>query len=335
MDIGRKKNLMDFAKNNARLIVLVALILIGRFSSPRFLSTQNFRNILFQISIVGFLALGQTILMIAKEIDLSMGSLMAFAPISAIVIVENTIYSSSSIVQPGNSIIDGLALIIITTLLMGGIIGFFIGLIRVKLYVPSLIITLGLLYALRGGSYVLSGGHPFYMTMLEGFAWLGETDFYFIPVSFLFWLGLIIITGLLFKYTKVGNIIYAIGGNEEAAKFSGINVNRWKLYLFTFSGFCASISALIYSSRLVAVEVNQGSGYELTAVAIAVIGGATIQGGKGSIKGAFIGTLIFGVLLNVISMIGLVSWYNEVLFGLVIIGSAFLYKNEELLGRSS
>jgi ribose/xylose/arabinose/galactoside ABC-type transport system permease subunit len=195
----------------------------------------------------------------------------------------------------------------------------------VKGPVPSLIVTLGMLYALRGIAYILSGGHPLYFTRLAGFKLLGTAKIASIPFSFVVYLTIGILGILILRYTKIGTRIYATGGNEKAAIYSGVKTDLWKICAFTVSGLCASVGALIYSSRLESVEAAQAAGYELQAVAIVIIGGTTLEGGKGTILGTILAGLIIGIVINLITMVGLVVWYQTIILGILVITATFAY----------
>jgi len=325
-DVTARNNFLDFFKNNALIFILIMAFVLGIFTSKNFLKVYNLQNVFINVSMIGVLAIGQTLVMLSKEIDLSVGSLMAFSPIAAISITQLIMAPFGiKVIQGGNYLASGMFLIIFFTIIVSCFIGFLNGLINVKAKVPSLIVTLGMLYALRGIAYILSGGHPLYFTRLQGFKWLGTSNLFKAPVSFLVYLAIGIIVIFVLKYTKVGARIYATGGNEKAAIYSGVNTDFWKIIAFTFSGFCAGVSALIYSSRLESVEAAQATGYELAAIAIVVIGGTTLEGGRGSILGTILAGIILGIVINIITLLGLVIWYQTIIIGFIIIAATFAY----------
>jgi ribose/xylose/arabinose/galactoside ABC-type transport system permease subunit len=313
-------------KRGGLLIALVLLIAAGAAASPRFLSVGNLQNILISVSTIGILALGQTAVMLVRQVDLSAGSLMAFAPISAISIAAALLAGAEvPVIEGGNYVVNGMGLIVLGTLVVSVAAGLANGLITVKLDVPSLIVTLGMLYIFRGGAYLLSGGHPLYMTQLEGFNWLGNEHVIGLPLSFLVFLALGAASMLVLKYTRVGTRVYSTGANETAARFSGVSTDFWKIAAFGYSGFCAGLASLIYSSRLESVEAAQATGYELIAIAIVVIGGTTLQGGRGGMAGTILAALVLGVVINILSLLGLVIWYQTIIIGLVIVAAVFFY----------
>jgi len=334
-EINKEKLFLNFVKNNILILILIAVFLLGIAVSKSFTRIYNIQNILINISTIGVLALGQTLVMLVKEIDLSQGSLMAFSPIAAISLSQLILSKFDlKVIQGGNYVVTGMSLIIIFTIVVGILTGLISGLINVKGKVPSLIVTLGMLYALRGIAYILSKGHPLYFTRLQGFKWLGTSKLFNIPICFVVYLAIGIIGILLLKYTKIGPRIYSTGGNEKAAIYSGVKTDLWKIIAFAFSGFCAAIGALIYSSRLESVEAAQAAGYELSSIAIVVIGGTTLEGGRGSIFGTIMAGMILGIVINIITLIGLVVWYQTIIEGLIIISATFAYIYKRMTGRA-
>lgn len=308
-------------------LLMAALLAVGAWGaalSPTFLTGPNFRNIMLNVSIVGVLALGQTLVMIMRQIDLSVGSLMAFAPILAINLTESVVsLSGGRLIQGGSYVTGGTGYIIVLTVVVATLVGILNGVLVVRGLVPSLIVTLGMLYALRGATFNLSGGHSLYLTDLDGLRWLGATAAYdLFPVSFIFFVGLSVVVIAILKYTKVGPRIYAIGANERGAVYSGLDPRRWKLLGFAFSGFCAGVAALFFSARLVSVEASQGSGLELEAIAIAVVGGTTLAGGRGSMLKTVLASLLLALVINIASLLGLVVWYKSIILGLIIVVAA-------------
>mgnify|MGYP005859580461 CR=1 FL=1 len=280
--IPRQSALVGLLKRNILVLILLFLFALGTLVSPNFIKLYNIQNILISVSTLGVLALGQTLVMLVRQVDLSLGSLMAFGPIAAISLAELILSPfGTQVIQGGNYLAAGMVLIIVLTIVVSTVVGLLNGFITVKGRVPALIVTLGMLYALRGTAYILSGGHPLYFTRLQDFKWLGTSKLFdTVPVCFLIFLVIGVIALLVLKYTKVGPSIYSTGGNEKAARYSGVNTGSWKILAFAFSGFCAAVAALIYSSRLESVEAAQAAGYELSSIAIVVIGGTTAAAGE-------------------------------------------------------
>ena len=312
----------DYLKNSPLGIGCVVLIVAGMLSDPSFMTLFNFQNIIRSACILGTVAIGMTLVMLIKEIDLSVGSLMAFCPILAI---DITVWVMSQLgvnaIQGGQYLVAGAGLFIALTLLIGLAAGLFNGFLVTRVKIQSLITTLGVLYAARALAYILSGGHSVYLTKLPGVKWIGAGDVLGIPTPMIIFL-LLGFSGLfLMRKTTVGRYIYAIGGNETAAKYAGINTAAWKLGVFAFCGFCAALAALMYSSYLASTDPQQAFGYELSAIAIVVLGGTTMEGGLGGLGGTILAALMLGILNNIIELIGLRIWYQQVIVGCVIIAA--------------
>lgn len=324
-------------RGNMLVLILLGLAFVaGALMSPTFLVASNLQNIMLSASIVGVLAVGQTPVMLLREVDLSMGSLMAFAPIAAIELTGIIFgFFGTNVIQGGNYVVNGLVMIMALTIVISALVGLLNSVLTVKAAVPSLIATLGMLYALRGASYVLSGGNPLYLTDLDGFAWLGTHKvFSFFPVSFVIFVIVGVLAILVLRYTRVGPAIYATGGNEKAAIYSGVNTGRWRIAAFVFAGVCSGIAALFYSSRLASVEPAQAGGYELTAIAITVIGGTTLAGGRGTIAGTMLASLVLAIVINIMTLEGVMVWYQTIISGAIIIVAAFIYLHTVRTGRS-
>ena len=322
-DIFTEETVMNLVKRSPLLLGGVALFIIGIFADQAFLTLFNIQNLLRTSSILGTLAIGVTIVMLIKEIDLSVGSLMAFTIILAIELtakVESSLFGIMAI-QGGHYMIHGIGFLIVFTLLIGLLVGVFNGILVTKLKIQSLITTLGVLYAARALSYIISGGHSIYLTKMKQLHWIGGGSVLGVPTPLIIFLVVGGIAAFLLKYTVVGRRIYAIGGNEKAALFAGINTNAWKLATFAMSGFCAGLAALMYSSYLASADPQQAVGYELSAIAIVVLGGTTLEGGRGKVSGTLLAALVLGILNNILELIGLRIWYQQVIVGCIIIAA--------------
>ena len=302
---------------------IVILFIVGYCMDPTFTTVFNIQNLVRYSAILGTLALGMTIVMLIKEIDLSVGSLMAFNIILAIKISVFIKYLFGIKALEGmHYLTSGMWLMIIFTLGIGVSIGLLNGVITTKTRVKSLITTLGVLYATRGLAYMISVGQATYLAKLEGFLWLGGGNISILPINFIIFMVLGLALIVLLRYTFIGRRIYAIGGNEKAARFAGINTDLWKILVFGFSGFCASLSSLMYSSYLASADPQQAYGYELSAIAIVVLGGTTLRGGQGGIGGTILAAFLIGILNNILELSGLRIWYQQVIIGLIIIITA-------------
>lgn len=315
------------------LILIAASIIAGLLLSPSFLSVPNLQNIMFSCCVYGILAIGQTMVMLVKEIDLTIGSMIAFSTLLAIDLNGRILGVKG--IGSGNFVQGNWTLIVLLALAIGVVMGFIIGAIVVFCRIPSLIATLGVMTAISGYVYILSGGYSLYLTKMANVKWLGNATVGVIPVCFIIFLCIGAILWLLLKFSKFGARIYAVGGNERAAQYAGINTGKWKIIAFTISGFCAAVAAVIYCSRNQAAGALQGSGYEMTAIAICVIGGVTLEGGKGELLGTMLAALTLSIILNILSLVGLKSWYQTLTCGLIIIAAALMhnYKSDSYTRR--
>lgn len=284
---------------------LVALLLLGAVMavlSPVFLSPQNLLNVGIQAAVVAILAFGQTFVIVSAGIDLSVGSVAA---LSAIV----TGYTASTQgVSPVLAILLGLA--------TGVACGFVSGSLVAYGRLPSFIATLAMLSIARGLALVLSGGVP--LPQPPAVAWFGRTIGGWLPIPVLIMLVLGGLASFILNRTYTGRAMYAIGGNEEAARLSGINVRRQQLIIFSLAGFFSAVAGMVLAGRLASGQPQAAAGYELDAIAAVVIGGASLAGGQGRAFGTFVGALVLAVIRNGLNLLNVSSFWQQVVIGVVI-----------------
>lgn len=298
------------------------LVIIGISTNDSFATLYNIQNLLRYVAIIGTLSIGVTTVFLMKEMDLSIGSLLALNIILA-VYITSWVYGQfgAVVIGPSKYILTGMYPVIILTILTGTAIGFLSGLITTTARISSLITTLGIMYAARGLSYILTNGQAVHFSKMPSFQWLGSENVLNLPANFL--LFLLLGTGMAFliRYTVVGRRIRAIGGNPDAARLSGINVRRWIIGAMAFSGFCSGLAAFMYSSYMASADPGQGVGYEFAAIATAVFGGTTLEGGKGSIFGTMFSACVIGLLNNIMELNGVNIFYQNLILGLIIIAA--------------
>lgn len=286
------------------LIAFVILCVILSVITPNFLTLTNISVIVKQVSINALLAFGVTFVIITGGIDLSLGSIVAVTGVVAASFAHPDTYP--------------LPVPLLMGLLVGILFGAFNGFIITKAKVPAFIVTLGTMTIGRGLALILSKGRPV-SNLSDSFNFIGGGTIGGIPVPIIM-LGIIfMICLLMLKKTTTGRYIYAIGGNEQAAKASGIDVNKVKLFVYTLSGALAAIAGIVLASRITTGQPNIGAGFELTAIAAAVIGGTSTSGGIGSITGTLIGALLIGVISNSLDLLNVSSYYQQVIMGAIII----------------
>jgi erythritol transport system permease protein len=301
-------------------IALIAVTVFFSIAAPNFLSAGNLILVSKHVALNAFLAMGMTFVIITGGIDLSVGSIVGLCGMVAGFLVLNGVD-----LQIGYTVYFNVAEIVLITLLVGILIGAVNGLLITKLNVAPFIATLGVLYVARGLALLSSDGRTFPNLIGKpdlgntGFGFLGAGRLLGVPVSI--WILIVVALGAAYiaRYTPLGRHIFAVGGNERAARISGVRVNLIKMFVYMFSGFCAAIVGLIISSELMASHPATGESFELNAIAAAVLGGTSMSGGRGTIGGTIIGAFVIGILSDGLVMMGVSSFWQMVIKGLVII----------------
>jgi inositol transport system permease protein len=303
----------------APLIFLVLMMSVFAVLEPRFLDPTNLFNVMRQISITGLIALGMTFVILTAGIDLSVGSMLALAGIIAAATAKGSAGNTLSLDpdQPGGyGWFAGLSVAIGIGLLCGFIQGSAI----TRLKVPPFVVTLGGLSIFRGLTLWFSGGGP-----ISGFdpdiRWWGQGLIGPVPVPVILFLTCAVICHVVLRHTRYGRNVYAVGGNPEAARLSGLPVNRIILSVYVIVGFFAGLAGFVLDARLNSAEAVAGQGYELTVIASVVIGGTSLFGGAGSIAGTVVGATLIGVLVNGLVLNNVSSYIQQVIIGLIIISA--------------
>jgi ribose transport system permease protein len=298
-----KQKLLAFAS-------LVALIVVFSVLRPdAFMTQDNIIGILQSTTVIGVLAIASTFVIITSGIDLSVGVLMTFCAVMGGVFM----------VKMGLPMWAGIPL----TLVVGALVGAISGLTITRLRVPPFIATLGMMMLLKGLSLIITQTRPIYFNDVDGFDQisLGSVfgDAMPLPTGVLVFFVVAVVSSLVLNKTLLGRYTFALGSNEEAVRLSGVNVDRWKVVIYTFSGGICAISGLLIASRLNSAQPALGQGYELDAIAAVVIGGTSLSGGVGTILGTVIGAFIMSVLINGLRIMSVAQEWQMVLTGLIII----------------
>ena len=304
----------------------IALLLLGTylsFASPHFLTASNMVNIARQTSITAILAVGQTLVILAAGIDLSVGAMAAISASVAAVVMTQRIEVGGLAFGPVE-FLPGLLIALVVGALAGALNGFIITRSRI----PDFIATLGTLTTLRGIALLVTGGLPvpshLTATELKGYLpepmiWLGAGDIGGVPVAGLIALLIGFIGWFILRYTALGRAAFAVGGSREAARVSGINVNRTKLMVYMLSGLLAAVAGIVLSGRLNSANALMADDENLRSIAAVVIGGTNLFGGEGGVVGTLVGALIMGVLGNGLNLLNVSAFWQRVVQGLVII----------------
>ncbi|WP_422062920.1 ABC transporter permease [Shimia sp.] len=306
------------------VLTLALLIVAFSLTSAAFLSVNNGLTVLLQTSVIGLLAIGMTLVIITGGIDLSVGSVLALSGVVA-----------GLTIKLGLPVVPAMALGIMAGAACGAVNGFVI----TKMRITPFVATLGMMLIARGLALQLTGAAPI-SRLGEAFGTLGNGSLFRvvemqangfpkvvfpgIPYPAILLLVMAVLGGYLLKKRQFGRHLFSVGSNEEAARLSGVSVDRTKIWAYTLSGALAGLAGMVLMSRLVTVQPNEGVMYELDAIAASVIGGASLMGGVGSITGSMIGAFIIGVLRNGLNMAGTSAFIQMIIIGFVVIGAVYV-----------
>ncbi|AEI47074.1 ABC transporter permease [Runella slithyformis] len=290
-------------------IAFVLICLALSLTTSKFLTLSNWTIIITQVSINALLAFGVTFVIITGGIDLSLGSMVAVTGIVASLLAHPDDYP---VVVP-----------VLAGLLAGIGMGAFNGTVITKSKVPPFIVTLGTMTIGRGLALILSKGRPV-SNLSDAFNFIGGGTVWGIPFPIIVLIIAFAVCSIVLKKTVLGRYIYAVGGNEQAAKASGIRVNKVKMAVYTICGGLAALAGILLTSRINTGQPNAGAGFELDAIAAAIIGGTSTSGGTGTMTGTLIGALLIGVISNGLDLLNVTSYYQQVVMGAIIIGAVVL-----------
>ncbi len=289
---------LNLFRNNLVFLLLILIFIIFSLKIPGFFAKQNFDNISRQMTTLGLLSTGMTLAIIAGGIDLSVGAILALSITIGGLAIKNGY--SLEIVYP---------LVIISSLFMGFINGFFIS----KLKAPPIIVTLGTMNVFRGIAMVITNG-KWVSPIPPEFLIVGKSYIPFLTLAVVFIIFIIINT-----FWKFGRNLYAIGGNEIAASFSGVPVVKYKFFIYLISAFLSAIAGIIFVGRSGFIQPQVGIGYEMDAIAAVVVGGTSIWGGSGSIARTVLGTFFISIILNGLTMLGVNPYWKDAFIGGLIL----------------
>lgn len=309
-----RKASWQFINRFQSLLVLALMIISMSLLSDRFLTSANGWNIARQISVNVCLSIGMTMVILTGGIDLSVGSILALAGAIAGGLIKTPLPIPGLGIQLEFTVFGG----IIAGLAVGMLLGWINGQMVTRVKIPPFVATLGMLSIARGLTMLWTKGFP--ITGLGStFALIGTANFWGAPVPV--WIaGVLVVTFIIVtNKTRFGRYMFAVGGNEQAARLSGLNVDRTKLWIYTLAGGLSAVAGLIVTSRLDSAQPNAGTGYELDSIAAVVIGGTSLSGGRGSVWGTVIGCLIIGVLNSGLVLLDVSPFWQQVVKGVVIL----------------
>ena len=299
------KNRKGASKEFTMLIVLLVMVIICVVINPVFISMNNIMNLLAQNSIIGVMALGMVFALVTGSFDMSVSSTGALTAV-----VSTNLFINYGLL-PG----------IIGGLLVGVAVGAINGLLVTKVGINPFVTTLGTQTSVRGLVYIITGAEPITGVPVEynviGMGKIGDI----FPVPALIWLVLAVLMAFVLRRTKFGQYIYATGGSRKAAWLSGVNTDAIRIYALIISGVFAAIGGLIYTLRILMCTADGMTGYELKVMSACIVGGTSLDGGKGTIVGCIIGTFIMGIILNILQLAGVSSFWQDAITGIILIAA--------------
>lgn len=293
------------------IIVFAVVVVVASFLSPDFLTVRNIANLLQQSSLTGIIAVGMTLVILTSGIDLSVGSTAALSGMVVAIALDGQV---------------PVVLSVLLALVVGAVIGLFLGGVSASLRLPAFIVTLAGLTSIRGLAYITTDGRPVGQNLPAEFTIVGGGYLGVIPITGLIFIAVSLITVAILKFTTFGEYIYAVGSNEEAARLSGVPVRLVQVAVFGFSGLTAAIAGVLLTSRLTIAQPTSFQGAELDAIAAVVLGGASLFGGRGSVGGTFIAVLLLSVLKNLFNLMGIGSFFQMVATGVILVLALVLNK---------
>ncbi|WP_010500584.1 ABC transporter permease [Paenibacillus elgii] len=303
-----RNKIMYYWNQLGMLIILVLMCVLMAFITPNFMEVTNVINVLKQVSITAILAAGMTVVILTGGIDLSVGSTLALSGVLSVML-------TNAGVNPVISMLAGAA----AGYVVGAINGYFTAAVKL----PPFIVTLGSMTYVRGLAYVISGGYPIVLQDVT-FKYLGAGTFLKIPTPIYIMAFVYVVMYFILKYTMFGRHIYAIGGNQEAARLTGIKVEKTLIHVYSISGFLAGAAGVVMAGRLFSGQPMVGVGMELDAIAAVILGGTSFVGGFGRIQGTIIGVLTMGVLTNGLTLLNVDYYWQLVVKGAVIVVAVLL-----------
>ena len=304
---------------------LIAIIVIFSLLSPNYASISNFLIMANHVAIFGLLAIGMMLVILNGGIDLSVGSVMGLSGVIAGYLMQGVELQWAGVI-----VYPPVWAVVLITISAGGFVGIINGILIAYFKVPAFVATLGTLYVARGVALLMTNGLTFNNLSGKpelgntGFDWLGFNRIAEVPIGVIVLILVALATGLLLSRTAFGRWLYASGGNERAAELSGVPVKRVQLIVYMLSGMCAAIAGIVLSSQLTSAGPTAGFTYELTAIAAVVVGGASLMGGRGTVRGTLLGAFVIGFLSDGLVIIGVSSYWQTVFTGAVIVLAVML-----------
>lgn len=317
MEEMKKKRWGYFLSKYMLVFILLALIIALSFAAEHFMNLGNIMTILRNSAMQGIVAFGMTMVIIAGEIDLSVASQIAFSGCLAAVLVRE-------LTEVGMAMGLAIGIAMVVCIVIAYLIGMFIAMMRSRLGVPTFITTLALMTALAGAALLITDGFPV-TSFPQEFSFLGAGFIGgFFPFPAIILLVVFFVVFFVLKYTKFGREVYAVGGNVEAARLNGVNINRVRSIIFGVTQALSALSGLIVASQINSGNPQVAKGWEMNIISAVIIGGASLSGGKGSAIGTLIGVLFLGVVLNGMTQLNVNTYWQQVVQGVLVLLAVLL-----------
>ncbi|RMC36481.1 ABC transporter permease [Paracoccus alkanivorans] len=317
---AKKFNIGRLLLEGRAFFALILIIAVFSVMSPNYFTVGNFLIMSSHVAIYGLLSIGMLLVILNGGIDLSVGSILALAGVSAGAMMQGIELQALGVI-----LYPPVWAVVVLTCVLGALVGAVNGVLISIFKVPAFVATLGVMYVARGIALLMTNGLTYNNLSGRaelgntGFGWLGFNRIAGIPISVLVLAAMAIIAGLMLSRSSFGRWLYASGGNERAAELSGVPTRRVKITVYTLSGILSAIAGLVLSSQLTSAGPTAGTTYELTAIAAVVIGGAALTGGRGTIRGTMLGAFVIGFLSDGLVIIGVSSYWQTVFTGAVIV----------------
>ncbi|MEM5423385.1 MULTISPECIES: ABC transporter permease [Paraburkholderia] len=319
---------LDFGKillEGRAFFALIAIVIIFSFLSPNYFALENFLTMASHVAIYGILAIGMLLVIINGGIDLSVGSTLGLSGVVAGFFMQGVTLNMLGVV-----VYPPVWVVVVLCCALGALIGLVNGVLIARFRVPAFVATLGVMYVVRGFALLMTNGLTYNNLGGQadlgntGFDWLGFDRLFNVPVGVLILVAIAVLCSIMLNRSAFGRWLYASGGNARAAELSGVPVKHVQISVYMLSGICAAIAGLILSSQLTSAGPTAGTSYELTAIAAVVIGGASLMGGTGNIRGTLLGAFVIGFLSDGLVIIGISSYWQTVFTGAVIVLAVLL-----------
>jgi len=316
--LAKKIDFSDFMRKYGIVVIFIAICIFMSIVSPAFRTMRNLTNVVRQVSIIGIISMGVTFCIITTGIDLSSGSVLAFVGVIVASLSQTKVVEGQPI-----SIVMPIFFSILIALAFAALLGTITGSVHAYGKIPAFIATLGMMTVARGAALLYANGRPI-GNLKETFTHIGSGSFIGIPIPIWIYALVGVVSYILLSKSKFGRYVFAIGGNEQAARICGINVEKTLVGVYAYAGFLSGIAGILLVSRTAAGNPTYGLSYELDAIASTVIGGTSLAGGSGSIPLCVIGALIIGVINNGMDLMGVNAYWQQIVKGLIIVAAVLL-----------